>query len=179
MNAGLVEYQKGRKGMPGRYRMISYEKYATENTYNLKAQTVVQNVVYPEVYSEVHSVALIKDKKKQKKDTNVSKERVYVEDEKLNAALVSFVAYRKEIESPMTDRAVELLISNLEKLAPGDTDTKIAILNQSIVNGWKGVFALKEAKLGQQKKVRPNRFHNFDAVGYDYDAIVEELNSNG
>jgi hypothetical protein len=43
----------------------------------------------------------------------------------------------------MTDKAVSLLLINLEKLAPGDDETKIAILEQSILNGWKSVYALK------------------------------------
>ena len=35
----------------------------------------------------------------------------------------------------------------------------------------------REAKKGQRKETaKPNRFHNFDQVGYDYDAIVKELN---
>lgn len=35
----------------------------------------------------------------------------------------------------------------------------------------------QESKKGQRKEaVKPNRFHNFDQVGYDYDAIVKELN---
>lgn len=35
----------------------------------------------------------------------------------------------------------------------------------------------REVKKGQRKETaRPNRFHNFDQVGYDYDAIVKELN---
>jgi len=35
----------------------------------------------------------------------------------------------------------------------------------------------QETKKGQRKEAaKPNRFHNFDQVGYDYDAIVKELN---
>ena len=36
VNAGLIEYRKGRKGSPSRYRIISI--YATECAYNLKVQ---------------------------------------------------------------------------------------------------------------------------------------------
>ncbi len=35
----------------------------------------------------------------------------------------------------------------------------------------------RETKKSQRKETaKPNRFHNFDQVGYDYDAIVKELN---
>lgn len=63
MNAGLVEYQKGRKGVPGRYRLISL---ATEYTYNLKVQPEVYPVVQPEVYPVIQSVDIINNKNKQK-----------------------------------------------------------------------------------------------------------------
>ena len=63
VNAGLVEYQKGRKGIPGRYRLISL---ATEYTYNLKVQPEVYPVVQPEVYPVIQSVDIINNKNKQK-----------------------------------------------------------------------------------------------------------------
>ena len=65
----------------------------------------------------------------------------------LESAVDDFKSFRKKIKAPMTDRAVELLLINLDKLA-NDDDAKIAILNQSIVNGWKGVFQLKDAENG-------------------------------
>jgi len=61
----------------------------------------------------------------------------------LEIAIDDFKEFRKKIKKPMTDRAVELLIDKLNKLA-SDDETKIAILDQSIVNGWQGIFPLKE-----------------------------------
>ena len=43
----------------------------------------------------------------------------------------------------MTTRALELLIKKLDKLA-NDDNTKIEILNESIMNGWNGIFPLKD-----------------------------------
>ena len=60
----------------------------------------------------------------------------------IEIAIDDFKEFRKKIKKPMTDRAVELLVDKLNKLA-SDDETKIAILNQSIVNGWQGVFPLK------------------------------------
>ena len=67
----------------------------------------------------------------------------YPLDEKLNQALVDFVEYRKSVKAPMNDKAVELLMQKLDTLAK-DNNEKISILEQSIVNGWKGVFPLKQ-----------------------------------
>ena len=63
----------------------------------------------------------------------------------LEIAIDDFKDFRKKIKSPMTDRAVKLLLTELEKLT-SDDETKIAIINQSIMRGWKGVFPLKEER---------------------------------
>ncbi len=81
----------------------------------------------------------------------------------LQCAIDDFREFRKKIKKPMTDRAVELLTENLNKLAPDD-ETKIKILNQSIVNGWQGVFELKQ-KDGEQRyesKSNIKEFASFD-----------------
>lgn len=97
----------------------------------------------------------------------------YVVDEQLNKAVLDFIDYRKKIKSPMTDRAIELLIMDLNKLSDS-VDVQIEILNQSIVHGWKGVFPLKEQKAAQAGKPQgQNRFHNFEQRDTDYDAMVQ------
>ena len=80
-----------------------------------------------------------KDKKKKKEH------KTFSDDPELNQALLSFIEYRKGMKKPMTDRAVELLIDKLEGMTPSITE-QIEILNQSIVNGWQGVFPLKDQK---------------------------------
>jgi len=52
---------------------------------------------------------------------------------------------RKQLKKPMTDKAIELLKSKLDKLAPADQQTQIEILEQSIMNNWQGVFPLKDS----------------------------------
>ncbi len=61
----------------------------------------------------------------------------------LERAIDDFKEFRRKIKKPMTDRAVELLLSNLEKMA-SDDERKIEILNQSIVNGWQSIYELKQ-----------------------------------
>jgi hypothetical protein len=64
------------------------------------------------------------------------------EKSNFDSAIESFAEFRKKIRKPMTDRAVELLKKKLDELA-SDEETKIEIINQSIMNGWQGVFPLK------------------------------------
>ena len=55
-----------------------------------------------------------------------------------------FVEMRKKIKKPLTERAIDITLSTLEKLAPRDTLKQAAILDQSTQRDWQGVFALKD-----------------------------------
>lgn len=63
----------------------------------------------------------------------------------LQRAWKEFREMRKKKNKPLTDRAEELIINELDKLAT-DEKTQVAILNQSIMNSWQGVFPLKVNK---------------------------------
>ena len=73
----------------------------------------------------------------------------YPNDELLNQAFSDYVAMRKQLKKPMTDRAIQLAMNNLEKLSGGDNDKSIKILEQSIMNSWLGLFELKEGSKKQ------------------------------
>ena len=63
------------------------------------------------------------------------------DDAELLEALRAFEKMRKTIKKPMTERAKELLVRKLE--AEFLRDEWIAILNQSTMNCWQGIFPLK------------------------------------
>jgi predicted phage replisome organizer len=87
------------------------------------------------------------------KDTDIFKDYCK-EDIELYKAFKDFESMRNKIKEPMTDRAKKLLITELEKLT-SDRDIKIAILEQSILNNWKSVYALKENKAQKQQSSNP------------------------
>ncbi|MBO7715155.1 MAG: hypothetical protein J6S85_16420, partial [Methanobrevibacter sp.] len=92
----------------------------------------------------INNISLIKKKKAAKPLTELSKQiENYSNNVELQQALKDFLKMRKAIKSPLTDRALELCLNKLNKYA-ADDETKIAIINQSIVNSWKGLFPLKE-----------------------------------
>lgn len=70
------------------------------------------------------------------------KKEVYFEDEELQKIFIDYLELRSSIKAVNTERAIKLLINKLEKIA-SDKDTKIKVIEQSIMNSWKGVFPLK------------------------------------
>ena len=88
-------------------------------------------------------------------DTDKDKERrktpseYFPELPELDSAFADYVKMRKTIKAPMTDKAISLAMTKLKKLATDangcfDEQTAIAILNQSIMNSWKGLYQVKE-----------------------------------
>lgn len=86
----------------------------------------------------------------------------YTEDLQLRNTIYEFLKMRKAIKAPMTSNALKLMLNKLDRLAPKDIhcDLRISILEQSIMNSWKGIFELKEEL---EKKVVPeDRHYGFD-----------------
>lgn len=63
--------------------------------------------------------------------------------EPLRKALEDFRAMRERIRKPLTGRALELILRELENLAPNNPALQVEIVNQSVMRGWQSVFALK------------------------------------
>lgn len=83
----------------------------------------------------------------------------------LEQTILDFKAMRKQLKKPMTDKAVELMLKKLDGLSKGDEYTKIAILNQSIMNSWQGIFELK----GDFKNGGDNRNNKQTSAEEKYD----------
>ena len=96
------------------------------------------------------------DKEKDKKKTKEQKKepKIFSDDPELNQAILSFIDFRKSIKKPMTDHAVDLLIKKLNEMSPSIED-QIEIINQSIMNGWQGVFPLKDQGRSAQSVKQP------------------------
>lgn len=76
------------------------------------------------------------------KEKNTKKEKSYFENEELNQTFLDFIEHRKKMKSPMTEIAISRMVSKLFNIAKTDGE-RIEILNESIINGWKGIFELK------------------------------------
>ena len=89
------------------------------------------------------------------------------ESSELREALIEFVKFRKLIKKPMTNKALELIIGKLNKIATTDRE-RVEILNQSIERGWAGVFALKSDEpqaRSYQPQVNPMKLYNMPNYG--------------
>ena len=75
----------------------------------------------------------------------------YTENEELRSALRDYIQMRTAIRKKITNRGLELAFKELDKLARTNAET-VAIVNQSVMNSWQGLFPLK----GNQQGTRNN-----------------------
>lgn len=99
------------------------------------------------------------------KKVDFNRDKIYeyfnsvTENGAVRKALREFYENRIEIGQAMTVRAAKMLVKELEKLAPNNDKLKIAIIEQSIYYGWRGVFPLKSTNTmstGYQAMHNPN-----------------------
>ena len=112
----------------------------------------------------------LKDPNKNDKEcTKNDKENIYnTLPVQLHEHLKEFIEHRKKIKKPMSDHAVRLMLKKLNELSGGDIETSIQILDQSILNGWAGVFPLKEIKSNEDPYAKLIREAMQDEQGRDY-----------
>lgn len=113
------------------------------NSYEKHMETETENITITENKNKKDKRGMGKEgKKKNKTFEDVFAENNFSED--LENAIKDFMDMRKTIKKPMTVKALELLLRNLDRLTNLDAE-KIEILNQSIEHGWQTVYPLKNA----------------------------------
>ena len=85
-----------------------------------------------------------KERKEGKKERKKEKPPIspFMSDCRFQKAFGAFCEMRAKIKSPLTERAKTMIVNRLNELS-GDKQTQIAILEQSVMNGWKSVYPLK------------------------------------
>lgn len=103
------------------------------------------------------------EKKKARKKISVDYDEILdsIENVKLKNAYYDFIKMRKLIKSPLTNRALTMLIDKVNTLT-SDDDVKVKVLEQSILNNWKSVYPLK------------GDFNNNNSGVIDSNSIVDE-----
>lgn len=83
------------------------------------------------------------EKKKERKKTGYD-EILAAVPEDLKELYLEYIKMRKLIKSPMTDRALTMLINKVNELEPYSIDRQKQLLETAIMNNWKSVYPLKD-----------------------------------
>jgi len=93
-----------------------------------------------------------------------------LDTEEVVAAWNEFKQHRKEIKKKMTQRAEKMMLKQLLDLSDGDPAKAVKILEQSMANGWQGIFELKGSNYGTNQQ---NNRRNAKAGGATTSADLE------
>ena len=85
----------------------------------------------------------------------------------VKSACLAFAEAREEMKAPLTGAGFRLMLAKLRELAKTEAEM-VDILNQSIINGWKGVFPLEcktqKAPQTAQSKVAADLEASYDMM---------------
>lgn len=97
---------------------------------------------------------------------------VYSDVPELDEAIHEFIKFRKGMKKPMSDRAVTLMMNKLETLSH-DKYEQVQILNQSIMQGWTGVYELKGENKQYSHSPRASNNRVADQLDESYKMMAE------
>lgn len=89
----------------------------------------------------------------------------------VKALMIEFIKMRKLIKKPMSNHALKIVLTKLEKLGKTEEE-KIRIIENSIENSWSTFYPLKSE---ENKPKHSNSFHNFKERDNDYDELQKKL----
>ena len=135
--AGLIDFTSRTGNKSAIYKMNSFVVLKETQTEPQKGtQTGTQTEPQKGTINKQDEIKQNDNKKK-----NNKKEK---ELSPFEQALVDFKDHRKALKKPLTEYGLKLIVSKLEKLEPVSVENRIKILEQSMLNGWTGVFPLKK-----------------------------------
>lgn len=120
-----------------------------------------------------NSISQKQTKAKKTKPKTISFDAIidaYTENENLRVELKEHLKTRKQKKAALTNRALELSLKKLDKLADSDEE-KIQIVQNSIINGWVGFFELNEKN---KNKLNNHSSYNLDEYVKAMDTFSSE-----
>lgn len=147
------------------FSIITIKKY---NDYQLEQQTkqktINKRLTNEQQTSNNNRININKEIKEINKKESISKdipkkEVKYFESLKVNTIFNEFIEVRKKLKAVNSERAINLLINKLNNY---DEETQYKMIEQSIINSWKGIFELKE-----KKERKDNVFETLERIYYE------------
>jgi hypothetical protein len=96
----------------------------------------------------------------------------------LEDKILEFIAYRKAIKKPIREVSMEAFKKKLIKLGNSNEETMIEILEQSIANGWQGIFELKQTKNNGKQTNQNINNSDLDSLNDAADRVLQQF-ANG
>ena len=187
---GFIDFIPGKRRSPTKYKIIdlSQESERLPSSFmstidiNTDIKTDINADIKTDINADIKTDSINKHKRKTETETKKEKQKEkagtfpledYTDNAELLEALRGFVEMRKKIKAPLTEHAFSLLFKKLDGMGSTDEE-KAAIVNQSVMNSWKGLFPLKQevrqsgAHISHSKDALDERYPDFAAANRNY-----------
>ena len=105
-----------------------------------------------------------KEKKTKKESTELIIKSIY-ESEEFKETFDEFIDMRKTIKKPATNKAIEMIITKLEKV--NNEEQAIKMLERSIINNWQDVYEIQERGNNGNKNNQATRRTKYEESTYE------------
>ena len=183
---GFIDFIPGKRRSPTKYKIIDLsqesERLPSSFISTIDINTDINTDIKTDINDDIKADSINKHKRKTETKTKKEKgkEKVdafsldsYTQNVELLEALDGFVEMRKKIKAPLTEHAFSLLLKKLDGMGSTDEE-KAAIVNQSVMNSWKGLFPLKQevrqggAHISHSKDALDERYPDFAEANRSY-----------
>lgn len=152
---------------------INNNNYLSKKESKKKKQLEQKKISPENEKNNSNSISKKQTKVKKAKPKPISFDEIidaYTENEDLRVELKEHLKTRKQKKAALTNRALELSLKKLDKLADNDEE-KIQIVQNSIMNGWVGFFELNEK---DKNKLNNHSSYNLDEYVNAMDTFSSE-----
>ena len=157
---GFIDFIPGKRRSPTKYKIIDLSQvterlpssFMSTIDINTDIKTDINTDIKTDINTDIKTDSIYKHKRKTETKTKKEKQKEkacafsldsYTQNAELLEALEGFVEMRKKVKAPLTEHALSLLLKKLDGLGHSDAE-KVEIVNQSVMNNWKGLFPLKQ-----------------------------------
>lgn len=160
------------KSFDGRSRELKSSLSNFERQTFKKCKADFQNLKESNIYNNTSN----NKRKKERKTTCYDDIISQIEDDSLRDLYIEYIKMRKLIKSPMTDRALTMLINKVESLEPLSIDRQKKLLENAIMNNWKSVYPINDNKQQDSQKPKQSAYQDqMDVLKRMYDEAEETL----
>lgn len=158
-----IVYKEGSKEIDYRYLTIVNSPIEEKlNTPLTKVNSPIEEKLKDN--NTVNTTSNNTSKYKERKKTGYDEILSQIENESLRECYLEYIKMRKMIKAPMTDRALTMLINEVNKLEPDNVERQKQMLNKSIMNNWKSVYPLKDGNKQEKKFAYDNSYDEGDSL---------------
>ena len=145
--SSTIIYKEGTKQILKRVLKICYRGYlinVKEGYLTNVKDPIQQKLKDNNTINNTNNNNTINNNKKKKKETEYDLIiNQYTDNLELRNTIYEFIKMRKSIKAPITSNGLKLILNKTNKMTSSDK-VKKEILEQSIMNSWKGVFEVKK-----------------------------------